>query len=98
MEVENRAIGGQVDIGLDLEGAWLEGEGGFEEREVRVLAGIVRQAARELIDALLEKHGISPEAVLGENGLIAQLKKRVVERAFAGELTHSSWLRQRRSA
>jgi len=36
----------------------------------------------------LEKHGISPEAVLGENGLIAQLKKRVVERALAGELTH----------
>jgi hypothetical protein len=42
----------------------------------------------DLIDALLEKHGISPEAVLGENGLIAQLKKRVVERALAGELTH----------
>jgi transposase-like protein len=31
----------------------------------------------------------SPEAVLGENGLIAQLKKRVVERALAGELTHN---------
>jgi putative transposase len=42
----------------------------------------------DLIDALLEKHGISPQAVLGENGLIAQLKKRVVERALAGELTH----------
>jgi hypothetical protein len=42
----------------------------------------------DLIDALLEKHGISPEAVLGENGLVAQLKKRVVERALAGELTH----------
>jgi putative transposase len=42
----------------------------------------------DLIDALLEKHGISPEAVLGENGLIAQFKKRVVERALAGELTH----------
>jgi hypothetical protein len=40
-----------------------------------------------LINAPLEKHGISPEAVLGENGLIAQLKKRVVERALAGELT-----------
>src|SRR6476660_4093478 len=34
----------------------------------------------DLIDALLEEHGISQEAVLGENGLIAQLKKRVVER------------------
>ena len=42
----------------------------------------------ELIDALLEKHGMSSEAVLGENGLIAQFKKRVVERALAGELTH----------
>ena len=41
----------------------------------------------DLIDALLEKHGKSPAAVLGENGLIAQLKKRVVERALAGELT-----------
>ena len=28
----------------------------------------------DLIDALLEKHGISPEGALGENGLIAQLK------------------------
>jgi transposase-like protein len=42
----------------------------------------------DLIDARLEEHGISQEAVLGENGLIAQLKKRVVERALAGELTH----------
>ena len=42
----------------------------------------------DLIDALLEEHGISQEAVLGENGLIAQLKKRVVERALAGELTY----------
>jgi putative transposase len=42
----------------------------------------------DLIDALLEKHGINPEAVLGENGLIAQLKKRVLESALAGELTH----------
>jgi putative transposase len=41
-----------------------------------------------LIDALFEKHGISQEAVLGENGLIVQLKKRVGERALAGELTH----------
>ena len=41
----------------------------------------------DLIDALLEEHGISQEAVLGENGLIAQLKKRVVERALAGGMT-----------
>ena len=43
----------------------------------------------DLIDALLKEHGISQQAVLGENGLIAQLKKRVVERKpLAGELTH----------
>jgi hypothetical protein len=38
----------------------------------------------DLIDALLEEQGISQEAVLGENGLIAQLKKQVVERALPG--------------
>lgn len=42
----------------------------------------------ELIDRLLEKHGHSREAILGQSGLIAQLTKRVVERALAGELTH----------
>jgi len=41
-----------------------------------------------LIDQLLAKSGISREAVLGEGGLIAQLTKRVVERALAGELTY----------
>ena len=38
----------------------------------------------DLIDALLEEHGISQEAVLGENGLIVQLKKRVVESPCPG--------------
>ena len=42
----------------------------------------------ELIDELLEKYGTSPEAVLGEKGLFMDLKKRIVERALAGELTH----------
>jgi transposase-like protein len=41
-----------------------------------------------LIDALLEEYGTSREAVLGENGLMARLKQRVVEKALAGELTH----------
>ena len=41
----------------------------------------------ELLDELLaEDH--SPEAVLGENGLLKQLSKRLVERALAGELNH----------
>lgn len=42
----------------------------------------------ELIEALLEKHGRSQEAILGKNGLLAELKKRVVEKALRGELTH----------
>ena len=42
----------------------------------------------QLIDELLAEKGISREAVLGQNGLMAQLTKRVVERALAGELTH----------
>jgi putative transposase len=41
-----------------------------------------------LIDEMLAKSGLSPEAVLGQSGLVAQLTKRVVERALAGELTH----------
>jgi len=41
-----------------------------------------------LIDQLLVKSGITREAVLGEGGLIAQLTKRVVERALAGELSY----------
>ena len=41
----------------------------------------------ELLDELLaDDH--SPEAVLGENGLLKQLSKRLVERALAGELSH----------
>lgn len=42
----------------------------------------------EIIDGLLAEHGIGREAVLGQNGLVAKLTKRLVERALAGELTH----------
>jgi transposase-like protein len=42
----------------------------------------------ELIEELLEVYGSSPEAVLGEKGLLMDLKKRIVEKALAGELTH----------
>src|SRR5450755_3070978 len=41
-----------------------------------------------MIDQLLEQYGQSREAILGAKGLIADLTKRVVERALAGELTH----------
>jgi hypothetical protein len=47
VEVEARAVGehGRYRFGFEG-GAWLEVEGGFDEREVRVLASIVREAAR----------------------------------------------------
>ncbi len=41
----------------------------------------------DLLDELLADDD-SPEAVLGENGLLKQLRKRLVERALAGELNH----------
>lgn len=41
----------------------------------------------ELLDELLADD-YSPEAVLGENGLLKQLSKRLVERALADELNH----------
>jgi transposase-like protein len=41
----------------------------------------------ELLDELLEDN-YSPEAILGESGLIKQLSKRLIERALDGELKH----------
>ena len=40
-----------------------------------------------LLDDLLEDCH-SPEDILGESGLMKQIKKRLVERALAGELNH----------
>jgi hypothetical protein len=49
VEVESLRIAAQdrcrYRVGFAV-GAWLEVESGFDEREVRVLAGIVREAAR----------------------------------------------------
>ena len=47
VEVEARAVGerGRYRFGFEG-GAWLEVEGGFDEREVRVLADIVKEIAR----------------------------------------------------
>lgn len=47
-----------------------------------------KRNADEMIDAMLEEYGTSREAVLGEEGIWGTLKKRLVERALAGELTH----------
>ena len=42
----------------------------------------------EALDALMARHGHSPEAILGEQGLLAQLTKALVERVLGAELTH----------
>ena len=47
-----------------------------------------RKRTDALIDEMLAEHGLGVEAVLGKDGLVSQLTKRVVERALAGELTH----------
>jgi len=47
-----------------------------------------RKRADGLIDEMLAKSGTGYEAVLGGDGLVAQFKKRLVERVLAGELTH----------
>jgi len=47
-----------------------------------------RKATDALIDKYFEEHGISYETVLGPKGLMGQLKKRLIEKALGGELTH----------
>jgi len=42
----------------------------------------------ELLDELLGETDGSPEAILGDSGLLKQLSQRLVERALDGELTH----------
>ena len=41
----------------------------------------------ELLDELIKGYQ-KPEDLIGENGLLKQLTKRLVERALRGELTH----------
>jgi transposase-like protein len=47
-----------------------------------------KRSADETINAMLEEYGMSREAVLGKQGIWETLKKRLVERALAEELTH----------
>ena len=42
---------------------------------------------KELIDKLLEGYQ-KPEDLIGENGLLKQLTKALVERALSAEMTH----------
>lgn len=46
-----------------------------------------KSRADELLDELIKECG-SPEEIIGENGLLKQLTKSLVERAMHGEMTH----------
>ena len=46
------------------------------------------KALDEALDVLIAKSGHSPEAIMGDQGLLAQLTKRLVERVLGAELTH----------
>ncbi|MDZ4401189.1 transposase, partial [Prosthecobacter sp.] len=46
------------------------------------------QALDQALDVLIAKSGHTPEAIMGEQGLLAQLTKRLVERVLGAELTH----------
>ena len=48
---------------------------------------IEKTRADELLDELLEDYQ-GPEAILGKDGLLKQLSKRLVERALQAELSH----------
>ena len=52
---------------------------------------------KELIDKLLEGYR-KPEDIVGENGLLKQLTKAIVERAMEAELTHHLGYRKREPA
>lgn len=41
-----------------------------------------------ITDELIEEYGISREALIGENGIILELQKRIYEKALNGELTY----------
>jgi len=47
----------------------------------------LKTRADELLDELLEDYQ-GPEAILGKDGLLKQLSKRLVERALQAELSH----------
>jgi transposase-like protein len=46
------------------------------------------KALDEALDVLIARSGHSPEAIMGDQGLLAQLTKRLVERVLGAELTH----------
>jgi transposase-like protein len=55
----------------------------------RYLGALTRlEINAEALEALIARHGHSPEAILGEEGLLAQLTKALVERALGAELSH----------
>ncbi len=46
------------------------------------------KALDEALDVLIAQTGHSPEAIMGEQGLLAQMTKKLIERVLGAELTH----------
>jgi transposase-like protein len=47
-----------------------------------------QSALNQALDALIEQTGHSPEVIMGDGGVLAQLTKALVERVLGAELTH----------
>ena len=47
-----------------------------------------QEALNQALDALIEQTGHSPEVILGDQGVLAQLTRALVERVLGAELTH----------
>lgn len=47
-----------------------------------------QEALNQALDALIEQTGHSPEVILGDGGVLAQMTKALVERVLGAELTH----------
>jgi transposase-like protein len=47
-----------------------------------------KEALNQALDALIEQTGHSPEVILGDSGVLAQMTKALVERVLGAELAH----------
>ncbi len=56
------------------------------------------EKTNKALDALIEEHRHTPEAIFGEKGLVALLTKTLVERALGAELTYHLKMGRRRGA
>jgi len=56
---------------------------------------VKKETGDEIIEALLAEYGTSYEDIFGDEGLMARMKKRIVEKALLGELEHHLGFKKR---